>query len=66
MKLYTKPCEYCDIDTARGRKNLKADMLGALEYPEIYGLKKYASKGSKCYEITVTIKRVSAKKKAKP
>ena len=63
MKFYTAPNESCDLDTAKGRKYLKEDMLSALEHPDSYGLKKRASKGSKCYEITVTIKRVKVKSK---
>lgn len=62
MRLFTTPNEPHDLETALGRKCLKADMLSALEYPDVYGLRKRAVKGSKQYEITVTIKAVKIKK----
>lgn len=63
MKLYTNPEGPNDLSTAQGRANLKKDMFNALEYPDVYGLQKRRGKGSKCYEITVTVKAVRAAKK---
>lgn len=63
MRLYTTPGEWNDLDTPQGRANMRSDLLNALEYPDTYGLKKRASKGSKCFEIKITIKRARAKAK---
>lgn len=57
-RFFTMRDEPCQVNNARGRKFLFLDMMNALEYPEEYGLSKRRSKGAKCYQVEITIKRV--------
>jgi hypothetical protein len=61
-RLYTTPGQWNDLETPEGRANLRSDLFNVLEFPDVYGLKKRYSKGSKCFEVTVTVKRVRATK----
>lgn len=65
MKVYSNPDEPCQLDTAQGRKFLIKDMFSGLEYLDEYGLLRKTCKNSRCYEISVTVKRVKSQPKKK-